>query len=106
MWLYPTKLGSSVRKQMRGAAFFMTPRAQPGDGQVTNTKVTPLLPGPSEQPFLLSRSQVAKLTGFSEASVIRWENSGLLRPIKIGIGANARVRYAAPQVYALMEGQR
>ena len=71
-------------------------------------KVTPLLPGPSEQiqPFLLSRSQVAKLTGFSEASVIRWENSGLLRPVKIGIGANARVRYAAPQVYALMQGRR
>ena len=70
-------------------------------------KVTPLLPGPSEQiqPFLLSRSQVAKLTGFSEASVIRWENSGLLRPVKIGIGANARVRYAAPQVYALMQGR-
>ena len=78
---------------------------------MTNTeklKVTPLLPGPSEQiqPFLLSRSQVAQLTGFSEASVIRWENSGLLRPVKIGIGANARVRYAAPQVYALMHGRR
>ena len=70
-------------------------------------KVTPLLPGPSEQlqPFLLSRSQVAKLTGFSEASVIRWENSGLLRQVKIGIGVNARVRYAAPQVYALMQGR-
>ena len=76
---------------------------------MTNTeKLTPLSPGPSEQiqPFLLSRSQVAKLTGFSEASVIRWENSGLLQPVKIGIGTNARVRYAAPQVYALMQGRR
>ena len=78
---------------------------------MTNTEkltVTSLPPGSSEQiqPFLLSRSQVAQLTGFSEASVIRWENSGLLQPVKIGIGANARVRYAAPQVYALMQGRR
>ena len=78
---------------------------------MTNTerlKVTSLLPEASEQiqPFLLSRRQVATLTGFSEASVIRWENSGLLQPVKIGIGANARVRYAAPQVYALMQRKR
>ena len=81
--------GVVTRKQLRGAAFFDDHSAPNGGWSVTTTeKLTPLLPGPSEQiqPFLLSRSQVAKLTGFSEASVIRWENSGLLRPVKSASG--------------------
>ena len=71
----------------------------------SNAALCPGLPSRSNR-FCSVGARSAKLTGFSEASVIRWENSGLLRPVKIGIGANARVRYAAPQVYALMQGRR
>lgn len=56
-------------------------------------------------PALLTTAQAAKLAGVGERTWWRWTRSGLApRPIKIGLGPRAAVRYRRADVLAWIEG--
>jgi hypothetical protein len=57
------------------------------------------------QPMMISREQAAKEAGYSIGTLIRWEQLGILRPVKTHPGRNARVRYWYHEFVRALEGR-
>lgn len=53
----------------------------------------------NEKPFL-NKKEVCSLLGISPATVYRWNQSGLLKPIRLG---HRTVRYKRSDLYAIAE---
>jgi hypothetical protein len=56
-------------------------------------------------PMLVSREQVAKMSGYSIGSIIRFESLGFLRPVKLIGTPKGRTRYWLHEVHAWLSGR-
>jgi hypothetical protein len=80
----------------------MEDSAMPKRKRKTQKQKPVAIPRPIDRDRLLySRTEVSRLLGFSISSIIRFENAGRLKALKLGDSQNYKTVYRASDVFAL-----